>query len=186
MQNYPSNEQLAEMTRLLTQGRIENWLGEGLGSWRWWVLAALLNVPWFIWAKLVDKKQLHELALFGMIVMVYTITLDELGFVLSLWYYPVEVIAMFPRLTSVDYTVVPIFFMLIYQYFPSWKSFFWVLVAVAGVFSFVIEPIIVKLGFYVIIKWMYPYSFIIYIIMGLASRWMTKFFVDTTYKHNAK
>ena len=90
MQNYPTCEQIAEMTRLLTQARIENWLGEGVGSWRWWVLVLLMFVPWFIWAKLVDKKRIHELALFGMFIMVDAITLDELGFVLSLWDYPVS------------------------------------------------------------------------------------------------
>ncbi|MDR3589147.1 MAG: hypothetical protein P4N41_05750 [Negativicutes bacterium] len=184
MQNYPSVEQLAEMTRLLTQARIENWLMEGLGSWRWWVLAVLLIVPWAIWAKLLDKKKLLELALFGMFIMVDSITLDELGFELCLWNYPVDVLPVFPRLSSVDYTVVPIVFMLAYQYFSNWKSFFWALVTVSAVFSFVCEPFIAKLGFYVLIKWWYPYSFVIYIIMGLVSRWLVKVFADITRKHN--
>lgn len=186
MANHPSDEQLAEMVRLLTQGRIENWLDHGLGSWRWWVLAVLLVAPWFIWVKLADKKKIHELALFGLIIMVFTITLDELGFVLSLWNYPVEIIPMFPRLTSIDYTVVPIFYTLIYQYFSTWKSFFWALVALAALFSFVAEPIIVKLGFYVLIKWAYWASFLIYIPMGLVSRWITRIFIDVTHKANAK
>ena len=186
MQNYPSIEQLAEMTRILTEARIENWLRTGVGSWRWWVLLMLLIVPWFIWVKLVDKKKLLELAFFGMIIMVYSITLDELGFVLSMWCYPVDVIPVFPRLSSVDYTVLPIIFMLIYQYFPTWKSFFWALVGVSAIFTFVIEPIIVKLGFYVLIKWMYHYSFVIYIFMGLTSRWLTKIVVDITRNHNVK
>ncbi|MDR3563707.1 MAG: hypothetical protein P4N59_20050 [Negativicutes bacterium] len=186
MHSYPTDEQLAEMAQLLTQARIENWLGESLGTWRWWVLLALLFVPWFVWAKLADRKNLLELALFGMLIMVNSITLDELGFVLSLWHYPVDVIPVFPRLTSVDYTAVPIVFMLIYQYFPTWKSFFWALTIVAALFSFVVEPLIAKLGFYVLVKWMYWYSFIIYIIMGLLSRWLTKLFADITRRANGK
>ncbi|SMD05247.1 CBO0543 family protein [Sporomusa malonica] len=185
MQNYPSVEQLAEMVRLLTQARIENWLGEGVGSWRWWALVVLMFVPWFIWAKLVDKKKLLELALFGMFIMVNSITLDELGFELSLWNYPVNIFPIFPRLSSADYTVMPVVFMLTYQYFPTWKSFFWALVALAFVFSFVVEPIIGKLGFYVPIKWHYHYSFVIYLIVGLLSRWLVRFFVDIMRKHNA-
>jgi hypothetical protein len=184
MQNYPSYEQVAALTKLAIQARIDNWLGEGFGSWRWWVLVMLLIFPWVIWAKLVDKKQLHELTLFGMIVMVYSITLDELGFMLGLWNYPLDVIPVFPRLTSIDYTVVPIIFMLIYQCFPTWKSFFWALVTVAAVFAFVVEPIIVYLRFYIIIKWLYLYSFIIYIVMGLISKWMTRLLVDITRKNN--
>lgn len=97
MQNYPSVEQLAEMVRLLSNARIENWLGEGFGSWRWWVLFVLMFAPWFAWVKLVDKKKLLELALFGMFIMVISITLDELGFELSLWHYPVDILPVFPN-----------------------------------------------------------------------------------------
>ena len=186
MQEYPTVEQLAEMSRLLSQARIDNWLGECLGSWRWWVLVFLMFAPWFIWTKVVEKKQIHELALFGMFIMVNSIILDELGFELSMWNYPIYIIPVFPRLSSVDYTVVPIVFMLLYQYFPIWKSFFWSLVALSAIFSFLVEPLIVNLGFYVLIKWMYPYSFIIYILVGLISRWLTKFLVDITLKHNTK
>jgi len=157
-----------------------------LGAWRWWVLVALMFVPWFMWAKLVDKKKLLELSFFGMIIMVTSITLDELGFELSLWNYPVDIFLIFLRLSSVDYTVIPVVFMLIYQYFSNWKSFFWSLVALSLIFSFVAEPIIVKLGFYVLIKWMYHYSFIIYIIMGLLAKWLTRFFVDVMRRHNCK
>lgn len=186
MQNYPTDEQLAEMTRLLTQARIENWLEHGFGSWRWWLLLILLIIPWFIWYKIADKKKLAELVMFSLIIMVFTITLDELGFVLSLWYYPIEVIPMFPRLTSIDYTMLPIIFALLYQYFPTWKSFFWALVALSGVFSFIAEPIIIYLGFYVLIKWAHPYSFIGYIIMGLTARLLARNIVDITRKNNAK
>jgi len=186
MANRLSVEQLAEMAKELTQARIENWLGHEFGSWRWWVLLALLTVPWFIWYKLADKKKLPELSLFGLIIMVFTITLDEFGYELILWSYPAEVIPIFPRLTAIDYTVVPIFYMLIYQYFPTWKSFYWALGAMSILFSFVVEPIIVKLGFYMLIKWLYWYSFIIYIIMGLLARWITRIFVDITQKANAK
>lgn len=102
--NYPSTPELAEMVRLLSKARMDNWLAEGLGTWRWWVLLIMLIVPWFIWYKYVDKKKLHEIVLFGLLIIIADITLDEIGFELSLWYYPVDVIPLFPRLTSIDYT----------------------------------------------------------------------------------
>ncbi|WP_371360979.1 hypothetical protein [Sporomusa malonica] len=43
MANYPSNEQIAEMVKQLTQARIENWLGEVVGHWRWWILVTLFK-----------------------------------------------------------------------------------------------------------------------------------------------
>lgn len=186
MEHRLSIEQLGEMMKQLTHETIENWLVYGLGTWRWWILLVLLIVPWFGWYKVVDKKRLDELIMFGLVVMVFTITLDELGFVLSLWGYPVDVIPIFPRLTSVDYTVVPIIYMLTYQCFFNWSNFFWALVAVSAVFSFVVEPIIAKLGFYVLIKWTNWASFLIYIPMGLFSRWIARIVIDVQHKANAK
>jgi len=186
MENKPSIEQIAEMLKQLTHARIENWLGADLGTWRWWALLVLLIVPWFVWYKVVDKNRLPELILFGLIVMVFTITLDEVGYNMTLWSYPFDVIPIFPRLSSVDYTVVPIIFMLKYQYFSTWKSFFRALVAVAFVFAFVVEPIIVKLGFYVLIKWKYWFSFLIYIPMGLLSKWITRIVIDVMNEANVK
>ena len=98
IENNHAIEQLGEMMKELTHGTIENWLAHGLGTWRWWVLLGLLIVPWFGWYKIADKKQLDELTLFGLVVMVFTITLDEFGFVLALWTYPVDVIPDIPDL----------------------------------------------------------------------------------------
>ena len=187
MKQYPSTEQLAEMVKQLTQARLENWLGEGFGSWRWWVLLAFLILPWIIWRKYANKKQLLESSLLGMIIMVFSITLDELGFELSLWNYPVDVIpTTFPRLTSIDYSVLPVVFMLMNQYYPTWKSYIWALLVLAAIFSFIIEPIIVYLGFYVLIKWTHWYSFILYIPMGLLARWITRTIIDSTKNANTE
>jgi len=172
--NYPSTPELAEMVRLLSKARMDHWLADGLGTWRWWVLLIILIIPWFIWYKYVDKKKLHEIILFGTIIIISDITLDEIGFELSLWHYPIDVIPLFPRLTSIDYTAIPVIKMVLYQYFPTWKSFFWAMVAMATVFSFIAEPLIVKLGFYTVLKWNYIYSFFIYIASGLCARWIVK------------
>lgn len=177
MVNYPSNEQITEMLRQLHQARIENWLGHQLGSWRWWTLLVLLIVPWFVWYKLADKKKLPELALFGLIVMVFAITLDELG-ARTLWSYPVFLIPWLPRFIPINYTVLPISYTLIYQYFPSWKRFFWALIVLSGAFSFLVEPLITYLGFYILVKWSHWYSFIAYIVIGLLSRWIIRMFYD--------
>jgi len=174
MYSYPTTAELAEMVRLLSKARMDNWLGEGLGTWRWWVLLILLIMPWFIWYKYVNKKQLHEITLFGMIIIIFDVTLDEIGFELSLWHYPIDVIPVLSRLTSIDYAVLPIIKMAIYQYFPTWKSYFWAIVAMSAIYSFITEPLIVRLGFYQVLKWNYMYSFFIYIAMSLCARWIVK------------
>lgn len=186
MATYPSVEQIAEMTRLLTEATINNWLNQDLGSWRWWILVIVLIVPWLIWYKLAEKGKLAELVLVGLIVMVITITLNDLGFSLCFWSYPVKLVPVFPRLTSVDYTVMPVTYMLIYQYFPTWESSFRALVVVAAIYSFVLEPALVYFGFYVIIKWFYWRSFPIYIVMGLLSRWLASTILAITLRKREK
>lgn len=186
MTNYPSNEQIAEMVKQLTQARIENWLGEAFGHWRWWFLVVVFVLPWVIAYIFVDRKQLRDMALFSLIVMVFSITMDELGFALSMWNYPVEVIPTFPRLSSIDYAVLPVTYMLTYQYCPTWRSFFWGLIAVSTVYSFIIEPILVWMGIYVLIKWTHWYSWPIYIVMGLSSRWIIQKIIDIERKSNVR
>jgi len=46
------------MVRLLTQARLQNYIGHEFGSWHWWMLVILLTVPWAIWYKLADKKKI--------------------------------------------------------------------------------------------------------------------------------
>lgn len=182
MADLLSVAEIAEMMRQVTHVRVEKWLDKDVGTWRWWILAVLLIAPWFIWYLLVDKKRLPELTLFGTSVMVIIITLDEAGFVLSLWNYPIDVIPIFPRLTSIDYTVLPIIYMLLYQYFSNWKSFFWALLIASTLFAFVAEPLTVYFGFYQLLKWNYLYSFPIYIVLGLFCRWVVRMIFDIARK----
>jgi hypothetical protein len=179
---YPSNEQLVEMVRQLTQARIENWLGECVGTWRWWFLVALLVIPWITWFKVVDKKKFIELSLFGLITILVTNILDELGFELSLWNYPLEIIPMFPRLISIDYAILPIIYMLLYQYFPNWKNLFWAMTIASAFFSFIIEPLMVFLGFYQLLTWKHYYSYPIYIVLALVCKWLTRIIIDMENK----
>ncbi|MBP2642479.1 MAG: hypothetical protein H6Q67_366 [Firmicutes bacterium] len=186
MQNIPTDEQLVEMTRIVTQARTENWLDHIFGSGHWWALLAFTIIPWLLWTKVAARKQIHELMLFGLFVILSSLTLDELGFELTLWSYPFSLIPVFPRLASADYTMLPVIYMLIYQYFPTWKSFFWASVMIAFIFAIIAEPILVRLGFYVLIKWTYWASFLVYIPLGLLARWITRLLMDSSQKANIK
>jgi len=123
MQNYPSDEQLVEMTRQLTQAQIDFWRHKTLFTWQWWFLVVLLIIPLIAWYKFADKKRLLQLILFFLLVMVMSITFDELFTILALRIYPHKFIPVLPRLTSVDYTIIPILFTLAYQRFVTWNSF---------------------------------------------------------------
>ncbi|HWR44022.1 CBO0543 family protein [Sporomusa sp.] len=163
----PSDEQIAYALKHLTYARIDNWLDTDFNTFNWWLQIALAVFCLVVWWRLVDKKRLLELTFYGFTIMTVSIWLDQVGYELGLWYYPVDLIPVFPPSTAIDYVMLPVTYALIYQYCQNWKSFIPAICLMAGVFSFVLEPLLDKFGFYVIIKWKFYYGFPIYIAIGL-------------------
>jgi hypothetical protein len=163
----PSDEQIAYALKRLTYARLDNWLDTDLNTLGWWFQAALTVLSIVVWWKLVDKKRLMELTFYCFTVMTITIWFDQVGYELGLWYYPVDLIPVFPPSTAIDYFMMPIIYGLVYQYCRTWKSFILATCLLSGVFSFVLEPLLEKFGFYVVIKWKYYYGFPIYIGIAL-------------------
>lgn len=166
----PSDEQLAYTLKQWSYARIGNWLDTDFNTFSWWFEVVLAIIALLVWWRLVDKKRLLELTFYGFVVMTISIWLDQVGYELGIWYYPVDLIPVFPPSTAIDYVVLPVVYALVYQYCRSWKSFLIATVLMAGVFSFVLEPLLAKFGFYVIIKWSSFYSFPIYIAIAIVMK----------------
>ncbi len=170
--------EIAEMARQIIQVRFADWLENTVFTWRWWLLLAVLIVPWIIWYRTTRKNHIINAVIFAMIMAVMAIFFDEFFYSLSCWTYPHDVIPVLPRLSSVDYTAIPLIFTVVYQHFSDWKRFFWVTIAVSTVASFVGEPLVVRGGMYVLVKWNYFYSWPIYIAMPICAKWLTELIVD--------
>lgn len=166
----PSDEQIAYTLKHLTYARIDNWIDTDFNTLGWWLQIALLVITLLVWWKLVDKKRLVELTFYGFAIMTVSIWLDEAGYELGLWYYPIDLIPVFPPSTAIDYVMLPAIYALVYQYCSSWRSFIIGTSILAGLFSFILEPLLVKFGFYVPICWNYYYSFPAYIAIGILMR----------------
>jgi hypothetical protein len=149
---------------------MERWLGHAFVSWNWWLLFVFLIMPWIFWIKLVDRKRIFEIALFGMIIIFITVCLDSLGTHLGFWVYPVKLIPIIPKAFPFDASIIPVAYMLIYQFFKTWKSFFCALLVMALIYAFIGEPFAhwAELVFY--IKWKFFYSFLYYIFTGILVR----------------
>lgn len=171
--NYPSTEEVNAIKQQAVTMDVANWLFHDVFTWQWWVLCLLMVVPWFIFAKLVDKKRLSEILFYGLTIMIITITLDEIGSELGFWIYPYKLIGIFSRLTSIDYTTLPVIYMLVYQYFKTWPSFLSASVVLATVCCFVCEPALTAFDMYRLMKWKYYYGFPIYILQAYSARWFT-------------
>lgn len=100
-------------------------------------------VPLLIWWMVVDKKRLFEISAVGFAAWITATYLDLIGISFSFWTYGHEVIQMIDPLNPVDMSILPSMYMMIYQWFPKWKRYVFALIVMAGVVSFVAEPVFV-------------------------------------------
>ncbi|WP_206915991.1 CBO0543 family protein [Alicyclobacillus suci] len=159
-----------EATKKLQDLRFQHWLHHDIFTWFWWLLFALVIVPWIIWWKLADKTRLIELLLFGALSAVISVTLDTIGTLNLWWMYKTEFCVQFPGLLAADITDIPVVFMLAHQYCATWKSFAITILLISGIAAFVIEPLCKWLDVYNPLSWRHVYSFAIYCIMAMSLR----------------
>ncbi|MGI6453054.1 MAG: CBO0543 family protein [Syntrophomonadaceae bacterium] len=145
-----------------------------LFEWQWWVLLATLIIPLVIWWKLVDKDRFFQIAFFGFLAFLIALETDMLGHQLGLWHYPHRLVFIGPRLMEIDISLFPVTYMLVYQYFQSWKRYLIAAAIVTLTFSFVGEPLLVYMGIYELITWKHWYSLPIYFLIFVFLKW----FVD--------
>jgi len=166
----PSSPEVVELQKRLTDMRIQEWLTEDIFHGKWWFLLGLFVVSVYLWWRVADKRRLEEICLYGAIVTIITLGLDEYGDELTLWDYPVDILPIFPPLTAINLATLPVIYMYVYQRFATWKSFIIASTVMAGIFAFVLEPALVWGKLYEPLHWQYYYSFPIYIAMGIAAR----------------
>lgn len=173
----PTIEQINDARVQLTQMVIQNWRNEDFLTWSWWLLLAILVVPWIIWWFVVDKKRINQILTFGLMTAIVTGLVDVVGIELGWYVYPHKLIPFAPRLLPYVLGMLPVIYMLVYQYFPHWRSFSWALLAVSGILAFIVQPITTALGMYKLISWTYLYSFVVYVAVGVVFRAINEYFV---------
>ncbi len=154
----------------LTLARFREWLQGDVFTLHWQLIVALFLLTTWLWWKKVDRSRLAEMVLYSAVVIIFVIVLDQLGEELTLWYYPVAVLPLFPPAEAVNVSCLPLVYMLIYQHTKHWKTFILATLVMSILFCFVCEPIFVLGGAYVPLKWEYWYGLPVYFLIGLAAR----------------
>lgn len=166
-------QELEKLESQMLKMTIDHWFQYDLFSWRWWLLSGGIVLSLVIFLKLLDQSRKKEILLFGFLVALIVTFLDLLGWNLHLWTYPFKLLPMCTPLLPVDYVTIPIFYMLIYQWFRSWRPFFWASTVLAILMAYVLEPLSIWLEFYKPIAWKHIYSFPIYILIAVVGKWAT-------------
>jgi len=105
-------------------------------------------------------------------VSLFSNILDVAGFALGFWRYPIMILPLLPPMIPVNLVFLPMIYMLMYQYFPKWKSFIFASIGISLLNSFVFEPILVWLELYEPVVWKHIYSLPIYIFMAVFLKWL--------------
>ncbi|MBM7660283.1 hypothetical protein JOC85_001050 [Bacillus mesophilus] len=164
-------EEIIQLKLKLRDLSLEHWMDETVFSFNWWLLLFSSIIFFIIWIKVLDKKRIIEISAFGLLVGTITFLLDIIGVSLVFWSYPDQLIPLVNSIFEIHNIHLPIIYMIIYQYFKTWKSFLIALTVSSSIFAFVLEPLTVWLGIYEVYRWKYLFSFPIYILGGILIRW---------------
>jgi len=168
----PSFIKEAELQKEADIALRESWINDIVFTWHWWLLVALAIIPWLVWWKFVDRKRIFEILTYGFMVMIVSSLFDAIGVEFDLWEYHYQFIPLLDVFIVYDVSVIPVTYMLIYQYFHTWKSFIISNIAASIIFSFVSELILVWLNYHDLLEWKYFYSFPIFLAIAIVFKYL--------------
>jgi len=137
---------------------------------KWWFIAIVIALSYAIWWKFTDKKRIIELLLFGSFIAVSRVIFDDWGITSGRWTYIVDLVPLGISLFFNDLTIVPLSYMLAYQYSPTWSKYLVTIIILQSAISFVFLPLLSRMGILVIHNWHVGYTFIFMIVVSIIMR----------------
>lgn len=136
-----SYEDVKDAREQLRDVSMQDWLQNALFTWQWWMLVAATIIPWILWIHYVDKKRIRDIFTFGLLLCAFSCLLDNLGTFFVLWGYEIKLIPLPLQLIPADFTVIPVTYMFIYQWWPARKTLIPAAIGVSAFFAYVVEPV---------------------------------------------
>ena len=168
----PMTSNILQTLAQLNQLRLEFYIANTLFTWRWWLLIVIAIIPFIVWWLLVDKRRLSKILLYGVIGVVLNVIADE-HLINLLWYsYPHRLDPFWGGVIVGDISYPPVIGMLVYQYFPRWKTYIIAVLLGSAFISFVGLPLLKLMGVLVLLRWNYLYSFLLLILYACFIKWL--------------
>ena len=120
----------------------------------------------------MDKTKTAVILAYGLYIMFVITAMDAIGSALQFWIYPIKLFPFIPDSIGIDWGILTVIHMLIYQYFPNWKSFIIVESIAAALLAFIGEPFAEWYGIYLVLHWYHTWSFPIYILKTILGKWL--------------
>ncbi|MEH7440244.1 hypothetical protein V7182_22610 [Neobacillus drentensis] len=146
------------------------------GNWQFWLVLALLLFPLLLLVFTVDRKRIFEIFFFGYTVHILweyaDIALGHSGFFVHKYF----LLPVIPNATNVTASVLPVGFLLLYQYCTNHKkNFFFYTILLSAVFAFGFASFERYLGLVEFKKGMNQfYLFLIDLLVVFIAYWSTR------------
>jgi hypothetical protein len=151
----------------------------GFSDWQFWVLAALFVLPLIVLFFAIDKRKALLLGFYGYNVHVFFTYVDAIGANMIKWFYPYKIFPILASSVSLDVSLVPVTYMLVYQFTLNRdKNYYLFLLLLSAVFAFIFKPLLVAIGLFEMDSGTNYFSlFIGYVVVGLIAKWITNLFL---------
>lgn len=159
-----------DIQKQLTDSHVKEWLQNDVFHFKWWLLIVIIMLLFVVWWIMLDKSRVREICLFAVLSIILYMGINEYGEELTLWDYPIDIIPIFPPLSSVNLISVPLVYSLVYQHFSKRKNFIFAAIIASAVICFLYEPLLSWGGYYRLIHWQYFFSFPIYVVVAISIR----------------
>lgn len=160
-----------ELQRQLTEAREAYFFNEVVYSYQWWLQLTAVIAAYALFWFLADRSRLPSILLVGFVAFAFAVSADGIGGDLLLWDYPRMGLPWGDRLLQAD-LIMPIGYMLIYQWYRERKPFFVACVALSAIYAFALEPFAILTDVYEPFAWRHVYSFPIYAALGGIAKWV--------------
>jgi hypothetical protein len=108
-----------------------------IDSWQFWFVLGLLIIPLFIIYFAIDRTKIFEILFFGLTVHMLWTYVDVVLGSTTLFVHQYFIIPLLPFALSLTSSVLPVGFMLVYQYCLNHnKNFYFYTILLSAVFSF--------------------------------------------------
>lgn len=168
---FEAEEQLSNLV-------VNYWKVYSFGSWQFWLHLSMLLIPLVLIYFLIDRKRAFEVGFYGFNVHVWFTYFDTIGVRKVLWYYPYPAIPLIPTSFPIDAALVPVSFMLLYQWTVKYKKNYYIYATLlSAFFAFLFKLLWTSLDLFHLYKNATSFHrFLGYLLVMLLSKWITNIF----------
>ncbi|MRH43839.1 hypothetical protein GH741_14445 [Aquibacillus halophilus] len=148
-------------------------------TWQFWAILLMLIIPLIVIYFAIDKRKIFQIGFYGFNIHTWFAYSDAIAMRTAHVTYPFQVIPIMPVNVALDVSLVPVCFMLVYQWCLNHnRNVFLYGVILSAIFSFVIKPLLVSVNLMQLEKGMnYFYLFLNYLLILSLAIIVTKVFI---------